>query len=185
MNKQEIRRAYLKKRSSLSAETVRRWSEAIEKHILQFVCENNFQVILAYAAFRNEPETLHLLETLLAQGKTVALPKCGKNGQMTMYRVTDISSLQEGAYGILEPAKGEIILPEESELVLVPGCAFSRENERLGYGGGYYDRYLPACAEAVLVGICYEMCMADALPVDAFDVTMDYIITEKGLVNKV
>ncbi len=183
--KKAIRKAFLEKRNALSKETVSEWSAAIEENILQLVKEKNFQVIFAYASFRNEPDMFSLLKKLLAMGKTVALPKCKAKGKMTMYRVSDISDLQPGAYGILEPPEHTPVLPEQADLVLCPGCAFSVEMERMGYGGGYYDRYLPKCSKAVFAGVCYEICVTDALPTEESDVKMDCLITDKGLVNKV
>ncbi len=181
--KAAIRKEFLEKRSVLPLETVEAWSEKIERHILQFVAETEFRVIFLYADFRNEPKTLGLIQKLLSRGCTVALPKCSKKGKMTMYRVKRIEDLSAGAFGILEPPEDEVIAPAMAGLVLVPGCAFSHDMKRLGYGGGYYDRYLPLCKNAVRVGVCYNLCLTDALPVDDFDVEMDCIITETGLVN--
>jgi len=179
MNKQKLRKEFLEKRMALSKSLVQAWSEDIEKQVLELVLEKNFQVIFLYAAFRNEPETKSLLKQLIALGKTVALPKCISKGEMTMYRVTDISTLQSGAYGILEPTETEVAMPEAADLVLVPGCAFGRDMTRLGYGGGYYDRYLPLCTKAVKAGLCYENCLTETLPTDSFDAVMDCVITEK------
>lgn len=183
--KKAMRKAFLEKRNALTGETVNKWSSAIEENILQLVSEKNFQVIFAYASFRNEPETFSLIGKLLKMGKTVALPKCEAKGQMTMYRVSDVSELRSGAYGILEPPEHTPIAPEQADLVLCPGCAFSVKMERMGYGGGYYDRYLPKCSKAFFAGVCYEFCVTDALPTEENDVKMDCLITEQGLVNKV
>lgn len=183
MNKQAIRKEFLEKRNALPAETVQAWSSEIEKHILQFVSATEFRVVFLYADFRNEPKTLGLIEKLLDMGCTVGLPKCGKKGKMTMYRVKSTDDLSAGAYGILEPPEDESLAPVLAGLVLVPGCAFSYDGKRLGYGGGYYDRFLPLCKNAIRVGVCYNISLANALPVDDFDVEMDCLITETGLVN--
>lgn len=181
--KKAIRKEFLEKRNALPAETVEAWSEEIEKHILQFVDATEFRVVLLYADFRNEPKTSGLIQKLLDRGCTVGLPKCGKKGKMTMYRVTSTDELTVGAYGILEPSENEIILPALAGLVLVPGCAFSHDMKRLGYGGGYYDRYLPLCKNAVRMGVCYNISLTETLPTDEYDVEMDCVITETGLVN--
>lgn len=183
MTKNELRKRYLDKRMSLSLEEVRKWSEKIAEHVLSFVEEQNVQTVFLYAAFQNEPETESLIKKLLVLGKNVALPRCEKYGRMTMLRVTDISSLSPGAYGILEPKETEAVLPEAADLVLIPGCVFGRDMTRLGYGGGYYDRYLPLCTKAIKAGLCYEISLKDTLPTENFDVKMDCIITEKGLMN--
>jgi len=139
---------------------------------------------MLYASFRSEPETMHLLEKLLERNVCVALPKCRKNGIMEAFIVKDVCSLQSGTYGILEPQEEFHVPPEEISLVLVPGCAFGKDGSRIGYGGGYYDRFLLQCKQAVKVGLCYSSCLANRLPREKFDVAMDVVITEQGVVNK-
>lgn len=184
MNKADLRKQFIKIRNALPGERVSEWSQAIQNHLLALITKDDYGVIAAYAAFRNEPLLWETLKTLLSAGKTVALPKCEKNGIMAMYKISSLGELETGAYGILEPPDTVKIQPDEIDLILCPGCAFSLQGERMGYGGGYYDRYLPLCTRAIRVGVCYEMSLVDSLPTEAFDVKMDFLITEKGLVNK-
>ena len=181
MNKKELRKHFLSLRDGLPERNEK--SEQIKKHILGLVAEEKPSVIFAYAAFRSEPETENLLCSLLAMGKTVALPKCRENGQMDFFRIRAIEELSPGAYGILEPLETELLAPDAAELILVPGAAFDKAGYRLGYGGGYYDRYLPKARTAKALGICFSDCLADELPRDEFDQKVSAIITENGLVN--
>ncbi len=184
LNKKELRQMFLKKRDAIPQTVQREWSANIEETVLRYICEHDFDTVMLYASFRSEPETTNLLKTLLEQNVCVALPKCRKDGVMEAFIVKDACSLQSGTYGILEPQEDFPVAPEKISLVLVPGCAFGKDGSRIGYGGGYYDRFLPRCKQAVKIGLCYSPCLADILPRENFDVTVDVVITEQGVVNK-
>ncbi len=184
MNKQEVRQFFLAKRRQTDPALLALWSERIAAHILDYAAKHSPSVVLAYAAFRREPETEGVIRQLLQQGVCVGLPKCRAGGQMEAYAVADFNDLAPGRFGILEPPSGQQLLPEDIDLVLVPGCGFGRDMSRIGYGGGYYDRYLPRCGRAALAGVSYACCVTDAVPSAACDVKMDFLITEHGVMNK-
>lgn len=184
MNKQEARQFFLAKRRQADPALLELWSDQIAKHILDYAVKNSPSVVLAYAAFRREPKTDGIIRRLLQQGVCVGLPKCHEGGQMEAYVVTDFNNLVTGRFGILEPLSEQRLQPEEIDLVLVPGCGFGRDMSRIGYGGGYYDRYLPRCHRAALAGVSYACCVTDSVPSAACDVKMDFLITEHGVMNK-
>ncbi|MBE7047803.1 MAG: 5-formyltetrahydrofolate cyclo-ligase [Ruminococcaceae bacterium] len=185
MNKAETRQLFLKQRLETDAVLLAQWSQKIASHTLAYIEQQGISVVMAYAAFRKEPETAALIEKLLQRGITVGLPKCEKKGVMVTYTVQDMGELTSGRFGILEPQPTCVLNPQSIEMVLVPGCAFGRDMSRVGYGGGYYDRYLSACSCAAFVGLCYEFCLTDHLPTESFDIKMDMVITENGVMNKV
>ncbi len=182
MDKKEFRKEALRLRDALPKDKRREWSSAICKRALCYVQENHFSVIAVYASFRSEPETGGLISELLKMGKTVCLPKCQKDSVMDMIPILSLLDVKSGAYGIPEPV-GEAISPEKIDLVLVPGCAFGKDMSRMGYGGGYYDRYLPKCKNAKKIGLCFEASVQEKVPRDQTDVFMDAFITEERLVN--
>lgn len=184
MNKQELRKQFLEKRKAAPCEERLLWPRKIENHVIHLVTERRYETVFLYVAFRNEPETESIIRRLLLMGKTVAVPKCGANGEMTMHKITSFSDLSPGAYGIFEPSNNAPVSPDAADLVLVPGCAFGRDMTRLGYGGGYYDRFLLKCTKACKVGVCFSISVTETLPVGEFDVKMDCVLTENGLVNK-
>jgi len=185
MDKHSLRQMFLQKRKETEPELRHRWSQQIEKHVLDFVREHNFQCVMVYAAYRDEVETESLIRKMLENGVTVALPKCYEKGQMSAYRIKEFGELSPGKFGILEPPEEWLMEPSAFDLVLVPGCAFGHDGSRLGYGGGFYDRYLPKCTQAKAVGLSYEMSVVDELPTEKLDILMDAVITENGVVNKV
>lgn len=185
MNKQELRKKLLQKRKEADPALRHKWSQLIEGYVLGFVEQHSVRCVMLYAAFRDEVETEGIIRQLLNRGICVALPKCYEQGQMSAYQIQEFSELAPGKFGILEPPETFLVEPVEFDLVLVPGCGFGRDGSRLGYGGGFYDRYLPRCIGAKFVGLGYELSVADSFPVECFDVFMDAVITENGVVNKV
>ena len=118
--------------------------------------------VFAYAATGSEADLFPAIEAALRAGNAR-------------------EDLAPGAFGILEP-RGEVVPPEEIDLVLCPGLAFDRRGGRLGYGGGYYDRYLGK-VHAFLLGICYTDCIVGAVPTGAHDVFMDALACETGILR--
>ena len=137
--------------------------------------------VFAYAATGSEVDLFPAIEAALRAGKAVCLPVCREKGQMDAVRLRAREDLAPGAFGILEP-RGEVVPPEEIDLVLCPGLAFDRRGGRLGYGGGYYDRYLGK-VHAFLLGICYTDCIVGAVPMGAHDVFMDALACETGILR--
>lgn len=185
MDKQALRQIFLQKRKKADHVLRQKWSKQIEEYVLNFVQVNNFGCVMAYAAYHEEVETEGIIRKLLKNGVRVALPKCYEKGHMSACQIAAFEELSSGQFGILEPPEKRLIDPFEFDLVLVPGCAFGYDGSRLGYGGGFYDRYLPKCTHAKAVGLGYNLTMVDALPTEPFDVLMDAVITETGVVNKV
>ena len=136
---------------------------------------------MAYIAARGELSLSPVIEDLLASGRQLALPRCEDAGIMTARLVSHPDQLQRGAYGLMEPDQTcKVIPPEEIDLILVPGVAFDRAGNRLGQGGGYYDRYLPQ-THALRVGICHDFALLDHLSAQIHDALMDMIITPEGV----
>ena len=102
---------------------------------------------------------------------------------MDFFRIRNLEELSPGAYGILEPPETELIAPDAAELILVPGAAFDKAGYRLGYGGGYYDRFLAdlraASVSVTTVGLAFSRCRTPILPHEAFDLPVDCIIDER------
>ena len=141
----------------------------------------NSDTLLIYYPLGSEPNLLPLAKKALALGKTVGFPvtniaeKC-----LSFYKVTDLSGMNIGAYGICEPSKdNELILDFDNALCIVPALSFDSSGNRLGYGGGYYDRFLSNYkgTSALLI---YSALRSDHIPTDIYDVCVDIIITEKG-----
>lgn len=137
------------------------------------------KTIMAYRAIPPEIDLEPVLEQILKQGKTLLLPRCEGDGTMTARRMDDLAELEPGAYGILEPKPdAPCVMPDEIDLILVPGLAFDEKGGRLGRGKGYYDRFLGK-TEAKTIGVC--RCLVPRVPVEVHDKRMDAVVTDKNI----
>jgi 5-formyltetrahydrofolate cyclo-ligase len=136
------------------------------------------QTIMAYYSLPDEVNTHALIDELVAEGKTVLLPKVTGADTMELRRYTGRADLKEGTYHILEPVGEPFTDLAAIDLILVPGLAFDAAGHRLGRGRGYYDRFLhsknrPYC---VKIGVCFDFQKVDEVPVDAHDIAMDKVV---------
>ena len=182
MSKEALRNTYLARRTGTDLRLLSIWSEEIMVLVLDWVATHAVSKVMIYASFRGEVATEGLISNFLAAGIRVFLPVCGKSGQMDAYEIRSLADLKPGAFGILEPVAENPVAPESLDLVLVPGCVFGRNMHRVGYGGGYYDRYLSRCLNARKAGLCYTMCLTEQIEPEKFDVAMDFLFTETGII---
>ena len=180
--KDEMRRKMLDMRQALSSQSVQYGSEAITERLLSLSCVQDAQIIMTYSAIKNEPDMWLLTYTLLDMGKQVALP-CVTTGGLVAAAYCRDMKLDKGAYGIPQPAMGPNDPPIKPDLVIVPGVVFDLQGCRIGFGAGYYDRFLQH-SEAIKVGVCYESQLVDRIEADPHDVCMDYIVTERRVLGE-
>lgn len=146
----------------------------------------NADTILIFASFSSEPDTWAIAENLLSQNKCLAYPKCEKDGIMIFHIVDSAETLKnckKGAYGIFEPdASFPSPAITDKTVCIVPGLAFTENGGRLGYGGGYYDRFLSANPDIYKIALAYEAVVTDNLITAEHDIAMDSIVTEERTV---
>jgi len=150
------------------------------------------ETVMWYVHCRSEVRTQSALLGELEAGKHIVIPYCTKDQQgrnkLGLWRLEDFAELVPGMWGILEPPKqrwgelGKEVAPEQLDCVMAPGVAFDRNGGRLGNGAGYYDRLLASVrTDAVLIGVCFEAQLVEQVAMDAHDVVMDIVMTEKNL----
>jgi len=178
--KQELRRRLLTQRNAITPGQKQTWDKAINQALINHDWFKHADKILAHYPIGSEPDIRPALEEALRQGKQVYLPKCEPaTGEMRFFRVQSLESLQPGAHGIPEPEGNNYELRiTDYALCLVPGIAFDAEGYRLGYGGGYYDRFLAQHAQLTTLGVCYEMMMQARLPREARDIPVTRVLAE-------
>ena len=183
--KQVIRQQYKKIRQQLTPEMVSDKSQVISKQLLDSTYWKESQTIMVYLSFKNEVITDSLLDYGWKQGKTMVIPICQPNSTI-MYasQISDWSQLTLNTFGIRELLNKAILTlpPENIDLCLVPGIAFDQFGHRLGFGAGYYDRFLAQLnPTAKKIALAYsEQIHPEQLPQDAYDLPMDHILTDKG-----
>ena len=177
--KSALRKTALAARRAIPDKT--RKSELIAERVF---CDPDFaaaRTVALYKSLSSEVGTDLIIARALGQGKRVALPKVFGD-TMGFFEIREGERLQKSSFGVLEPAGEESrrVSPEEFDLVLVPGLCFDRGGNRLGFGRGYYDRFLPL-TRAKTVGLCFDeqLCTEGVIPTDEYDVKMHKIITEK------
>lgn len=178
-SKKVIRASSLQKRDQL---TKREWSEKtslICKKVLNHPFFLESDTIYCYVDYRNEVGTRDIIESAWKQGKRVAIPKI-HGEQMLFGYLSDWSDLTEGYKGILEPLVF-CMAEAENPLVIMPGAAFDRQRNRIGYGKGYYDRFLEQYAQCKTLGLAFECQLVEQIPADPFDICPQVLITEEHI----
>ncbi|MDO5123649.1 MAG: 5-formyltetrahydrofolate cyclo-ligase [Eubacteriales bacterium] len=137
------------------------------------------KTLLIYAATQYEAETREVINAALSVGKKVALPVCENEGKMFFYFITSLNDLKPGKFGIYEPVKSEnnIVNDFEGSVCVVPGLSFDPKGNRLGLGGGYYDRFLENFT-GTSVGFCYGSFVKWEIPAENHDIPVDVLVTE-------
>lgn len=181
-DKKAFRKAMLLKRDAIPYENRIEADEARNERIQNWEVYQNAELLLFYVSYRSEADTLQLLKEALTEGRNVAVPKV-VGTDMVFYRITEFSQLVEGYKGILEPdtEQTEAItgdLPIRT-ILFVPGCAFDEKGGRMGYGGGFYDRFMEKYPDVLRVALAYEEQLVEAVPREAHDKPVDVIVTEE------
>ncbi len=177
MEKQEIRQIYLAKRLAVENKTEK--SQTIMNKIIAMPCFRKAKTIAVYASLPFEVDTRRLILEGWTQKKRIAFPKVEGN-DLSFYEVTSFDELfPNGPFGIREPASfpKRLVKKTEIDLIIVPGICFDQKKYRVGYGKGFYDRYLKECS-AYKIGVCFEeQRYAGNIPVSDFDVAMDLVVS--------
>lgn len=183
MDKETVRKETLEARKAISTEELVKKSDMVTEKLLSTDLYKNANTIMAYIDFRNEVRTEKIIKTAIADGKRIVIPiSIVDTRQLVLSELIDYDfELSPGAYGILEPRPEFIreIDPETVDLVLIPGVAFDERGYRVGYGAGYYDRFLEKVRpDSSKIALAFELQMVDYACEDSHDVPVDLIITE-------
>lgn len=190
--KKSIRERLLKLRESMDNEQVKEKSRRITEFVLGFESFRDSNTVMCYMDFRNEVKTRDIIKYCISSGKKIAVPvidKCIKTGRrgIVPYVINDVENGMEiGTFGILEPKKDaeKRINPEEIDFVLVPGVAFDKKGNRIGFGAGYYDRFLSKVRkDCIKAGLAFHSQILDNIPAEEHDICMDFIISDKGILR--
>lgn len=181
-----MRAAARLKRESYPAAQLSSWSRLIQERVLGFSPYRESRSVALYSPVGNEVATEMVRDDAFRTGKRVFYPKLSRRGEPALVRVESLDEFVRGRYGILEPTGDEVLGQEDREglVVFVPGLAFDARGNRLGRGGGWYDRALELLGEKpVLVGLAYEFQISEELPVETWDRKVHFVITESRLIE--
>lgn len=181
MNKDELRGKMRKKRREMTSDEVLEKSAHIQQQLFSFDKYINARTVMLYVSAFKEPSTIEIIEDAINRKKRVVLPVSDTETETIVLSYLDSADdLAKGAYGILEPKVVKPANISELDFILVPGLAFDKKGNRMGFGKGYYDKLL-CKTNADKTALCYEFQMLDDIPSDEYDIPMNTIITEDNL----
>ena len=183
--KDAIRQDIIEKRKILSPDEIKEKSLAIYERLSATDHFKNCDHLLIYADAKGEVRTEGIIIKALSMGKMVYLPRTGSNMSMDFYRIDSVDELECADFGIMSPPSDPHRLFKEKDisdrcLCIVPGVAFDRKCNRMGYGKGFYDRYLARVRIPHLIGLSYEFQIKDYIETGIYDIPMNMIITENN-----
>ena len=179
--KSDLRSGFKNKRSSMSEHLKLNMDSEIQSRFLTLRQYSFCDTVFTYVSKDIEVDTLAIICAAWANGKRVAVPRCIKDTrEMDFYYIESMDDLEEGSFGVLEPIeeKCEKVTDFSKGLCIVPGLSFDAEGYRLGYGKGYYDRFLSRFGGET-VGLCYSNCIKWKLPHGRYDRAVDMIVTDR------
>lgn len=172
MEKKNLRKQFLDIRNKIE----RNSAEAVFLAVKNNEFYRSAKKVFCYVSAGSEPDTFLLMEEILRAGKKLFVPKClDKKGNMAAVEIKSLADLEVGTFGILEPEKKSGVDKKELDLCIVPGLSFDKEGFRLGYGGGYYDRFLEN-EEIYSIGLCFKECKAEKLPREEKDISVNEVV---------
>ena len=187
--KKEIRKAILAERKALDEETVALSSQVICRKIMDIEAYDKADNVCLYMPYNNEVDVMLLAEPAIETGKKVWVPKVleksadGQAGEMVFNRYEGGSEAETTvvAYNITESISEDILEPDDSTVIIMPGAVFTPWRERIGYGGGFYDKFLSEHPQCKTIAACYDLQVVDEIPTEEFDIKPDYVVCESGI----
>lgn len=182
MSKDDCRNLMTNMRDALGHTQKSDYDKSIFNRLISCDFYDDANTIFTYVSFKSEVDTIKIIDHSLSLGKIICVPKINKHtNSMEVYRIKVFEDLGRGYFGILEPNGSCSEVPaDDIDLILLPGLAFDRSGSRIGYGRGFYDKYLTKCkAQVPKIALSYDFQVVSKLPSNEFDIKVDAIITNK------
>lgn len=175
MDKQELRRLIREKKRAMSEEQITSRSAELARQFYASELYRNAKTIYGYMPYNQEVRTIPMMEQAIRDGKKVAVPKV-YGQEMRFILMDDLSAVEKGYAGIPEPVADGPVANDETALVLMPGLAFDQEGHRIGYGGGFYDKFLASEPGHPTLALCYDFQMLPRVQTEEFDIPVDIVL---------
>ena len=175
MDKKELRRMIRDQKRAMTEEMIVEKSEKLGQLFAESELYKNAKSIYGYLPYNQEVRTVAMLEQAMKDGKRVAVPKC-YGDEMRFLWMDDLSKVEKGYANIPEPIADEPIADDPTALVLMPGLAFDPQGHRIGYGGGFYDKFLAGEPTHPTLALCYDFQMLEYLETEAHDLPVDVVL---------
>lgn len=175
MDKATLRRQIRDRKRAMTEEEIVSRSKKLGELFAKSQIYKNAKTIYGYLPYNQEVRTIPMLERALQDGKRVAVPKVYGNTMRFIY-IENMTQVEKGYAGIPEPIGDSPVAEDKSALVLMPGLAFTKKGDRMGYGGGFYDRFLAEEPEHPTLALCYEFQVVEYLPTEEYDIPVDTVL---------
>ncbi len=175
MDKTTLRRQIREKKRAMTSQQIEAASRSLGEQFAATQVYKDAKTIYGYLPYNQEVRTVPMLERALKEGKRVAVPKV-YGDEMKFIYVTDLSKVEKGYAGIPEPTEDGPVADDPTALVLMPGLAFDSQGHRIGYGGGFYDKFLASEPGHPTVALCYGFQMLPVIETEEFDVPVDCVL---------
>ena len=175
MDKRELRRKIREQKRAMTPEEIESASEKLKELFLATDQYRRAKTVYGYLPYNQEVHTVPILEQALADGKQVAVPKV-YGDEMRFIYLNDLTRVAVSDFGIPEPVEDGPVADDPTALVLMPGLAFDKEGHRIGYGGGFYDKFLAEEPEHPTIALCYTFQVVNELPTEEFDIPVDQVL---------
>ena len=175
MDKKELRRQIREMKRAMTEEEIVAASQRLGELFRNCPQYQAARTIYGYLPYNQEVRTVPMLEQAMKDGKRVAVPKC-YGDEMKFIYMDDLTRVEKGYAGIPEPIADDPVADDETALVLMPGMAFTTDGKRMGYGGGFYDKFLAAEPNHPTVALCYSFQMVEDLPTEDYDIPVDCVL---------
>lgn len=176
MNKTELRRQIRLQKRAMTEQQIEKASRELGEKFAACPQYQKAKTIYGYMPYNQEVRTVPMLERALREGKQVAVPKV-YGDTMRFILVSDLTRMEKSSMGIPEPIDDGPVADDPTALVLMPGLAFTVRGDRMGYGGGYYDKFLSAEPDHPTVALCYDFQILESLPTEEYDIPVDLVLT--------
>ena len=176
MNKKEMRAQIRAKKRAMTESQIVSASARLGEQFRACDLYKNAKTIYGYLPYNQEVRTVPMLEQAIRDGKRVAVPKCYGEEMRFLYITDFVNEVAPGYANIPEPIADEPVAQDKTALVLMPGLAFDPQGHRIGYGGGFYDRFLAAEPDHPPLALCYGFQMVEHLETEAFDIPVDQVL---------
>lgn len=184
MDKKILRKRLIESRKSLDKVEKAKWDKIISEKIIKSDCFKKAEQVLIFSSTDDEFDTRYIIERCRLLYKRVFYPLCiDSDGKMEFYKVDSVGDLQVGMYNILEPKSTcKKYIPQDNDLIIVPCLSADKHKNRMGYGKGYYDRFLKDF-NGVSISPCYDILLEDEIPTDKYDMKINIIVTDKEVIQ--
>lgn len=179
-DKSSLRKLLLAKRDGLSADFIEIASKKIHKNLKKIPAYNSAKIIAAYYSIGSEVRTYCILEEIISEGKILALPRVDQD-RLVFHQVEKFKDLQKGEFDIMEPKQNSQII-NKFDVVIVPAIAATKNGHRLGYGKGFYDRFLSG-VQTTTITLVYSKFVVKNIPLSEGDIKINWIVTEDQIIN--